>query len=366
MKVKSMRNLLMLTYFILFGSPIFNSSTELGECQIVEKEIKTELLFDIGSNSENEDFYRPEYFTVDSLGNIYILDTGNSRIQCFSSKGKFINSFGSFGQGPGELSQYASKLKLLADGNLYLIDNYQHRVTIYSKDGKYLNSYKTSSPFDDITMKNGRYFLSNIFINKNHKPIHFTRDLNKFKGAFGQIIEPVADFFKTVKVSTTPRILEREFSFMNMTCIIVNSNMEVIYSQRWPYYLVVYNEQGEKIKEIAGHTSFNTHFPLEISFSGKNVKRRVVASPSDVYNIVPLNDDHFIVPVINPERSYIYFDYFDSNVEHVSRYILKNTFFDKNKKEGIVHIHIDQNNNLYCLVVSREDIPRLSKYKILF
>ena len=58
---------------------------------------------DLDAEDENYAFFIPEDMTLDHSGNIYVLDTGNYRIQKFESRGKFMLSFGGEGQGPGEL-----------------------------------------------------------------------------------------------------------------------------------------------------------------------------------------------------------------------------------------------------------------------
>ncbi len=105
--------------------------------------MKAELIWRIGSDEKNEDFYKPKSFAVDSQGRFFILDSGNSRVQCFSPEGKFLFSFGRAGQGPGELSKEAEKIRILEDGNIYIIDNRQRRINIYNMNGKFLFSRKT-------------------------------------------------------------------------------------------------------------------------------------------------------------------------------------------------------------------------------
>ena len=41
---------------------------------------------------------------VDSLGNVYVSDSGNSRIQKFSSSGVFLSKWGSVGIGDGQFN----------------------------------------------------------------------------------------------------------------------------------------------------------------------------------------------------------------------------------------------------------------------
>ena len=45
---------------------------------------------------------RPHSIDVDSSGNVYVADSGNSRIQKFTSDGKFITKWGSEGSQTGQ------------------------------------------------------------------------------------------------------------------------------------------------------------------------------------------------------------------------------------------------------------------------
>lgn len=369
-KLKYMLLILQLLIIFLYGV-VFSSISNLNEYLGEEKKIKAELLFNIGSDEPNEDFYKPKYFTVDSEGHIYVLDSGNSRIQCFSSEGKFLYSFGYVGQGPGGLSKGASKLKLLEDGNLYVIDNVQRRITVYSKNGEYQNSFKTYLPYHDIVLKNKTYYLSSLILDEEYRPIHFSDDLNKINKSFGFLIEPTPDIIK--KVNSLPgghnMVLKNEFAAINnFTNIIVNSEGQIIYSQSNPYHLVKYSKDGRKIKEIIGKVDFDTSFRLEITIreGGKRVDKKVVLPISRIYELILLGDDQFIVPVMSPDRSFIYLDVYNSDCIQIARYKLTNIFFDCKKSAGITNIHIDRNFNFYCLVTSSEDMPRLSKYKLMF
>lgn len=65
------------------------------------------LLQAIGSveaTDANQAFNFPFDVLMDPKENIYILDSGNQRIQVFNKDGKFLFGFGRFGQGPVEFS----------------------------------------------------------------------------------------------------------------------------------------------------------------------------------------------------------------------------------------------------------------------
>jgi hypothetical protein len=106
-------------------------------------------LGDIDSPDEHTAFYMPAAVTVDKAGNIYVLDSGNNRLQKFSADGKFLASFGRFGQGPGEFI-YPSWLAIDSSGNLYVSDPHNRRLQILGPDGKDLKTIK----FADLEMGN--------------------------------------------------------------------------------------------------------------------------------------------------------------------------------------------------------------------
>jgi len=190
--------ILVLSSSLILSGFAKNIDSQTAHPKIAEIPIKVELLFKLGSDKENEDFYKLHSFTVDKNGQIYILDAGNSRIQCFSKEGKFLFSFGRQGQGPGELSNDATKIKILSDGNIYVIDNRQRRINVYNPEGKFLFSGKTSGYFTDIVLLNNTYYLSSLFLEENHKPINICRTLGKVDSSFGIFVEPAVNLLKRI------------------------------------------------------------------------------------------------------------------------------------------------------------------------
>ena len=67
-------------------------------------------------------------------GNLYVLDTGNHRVQKFSPDGKYLATFGRQGQGPGEF-YYASWLAVDANGFFYVSDPNNQRIQVLTPDG---------------------------------------------------------------------------------------------------------------------------------------------------------------------------------------------------------------------------------------
>jgi sugar lactone lactonase YvrE len=106
--------------------------------------VSLELVRTIGTIEAEDDnflFYLPSDIALDSQGNIYIMDSGNHRIQKFTPDGKYITSIGNKGQGPGEFV-YPFSLDVDSKGYLYVSDPGNQRVQVLKPDGK---DYKTIS-----------------------------------------------------------------------------------------------------------------------------------------------------------------------------------------------------------------------------
>jgi len=96
---------------------------------------------DLESEDENVLFYMPSDIAVDKEGNVYVLDSGNHRIQKFDPDGDFLASFGRQGQGPGEF-QYPQSIDLDPEGNLYVSDSGNQKIQIIKPDGSLAEELK--------------------------------------------------------------------------------------------------------------------------------------------------------------------------------------------------------------------------------
>ena len=89
---------------------------------------------DLESDDENVLFYMPADMAVDEEGNMYVMDSGNHRIQKFDSEGHFLASFGRKGQGPGEF-QYPHSIDIDDRGFMYISDSGNQKIQILKPDG---------------------------------------------------------------------------------------------------------------------------------------------------------------------------------------------------------------------------------------
>jgi hypothetical protein len=110
-------------------------------------EIEFELEEDLSIGSEEDEnymFYKGVNFNVDSEGNILVLNFANYQIQKYDKDGKYVQSFGSKGQGPGEFEQPQTIL-FDSQQNIYVQD--ARDIDIFDKNGKHIKSTVLSVMF---------------------------------------------------------------------------------------------------------------------------------------------------------------------------------------------------------------------------
>jgi sugar lactone lactonase YvrE len=96
--------------------------------------VAIELVRTIGNvdtEDENLAFNLPLDMAVDAAGNIFILDSGNQRIQVFGPDGKYVRTIGRRGQGPGEFESLSS-ICIDRQGNVHVLDSAQRRIQVFT------------------------------------------------------------------------------------------------------------------------------------------------------------------------------------------------------------------------------------------
>jgi sugar lactone lactonase YvrE len=96
---------------------------------------KVGTLGDVEATDANLAFYMPSDIALDASGNLYVLDTGNHRIQKFGPNGKFLASFGRQGQGPGDF-YYPESFGIDGRGTLFVADTNNQRIQVMAADSK--------------------------------------------------------------------------------------------------------------------------------------------------------------------------------------------------------------------------------------
>ncbi|MDA8084249.1 MAG: 6-bladed beta-propeller [Nitrospiraceae bacterium] len=107
----------------------------------------------IGKRGEGDgEFNFPTNIAVDPQGNLYVVDTGNFRVQVLDKNGVFIRSIGKLGDNPGALAR-PKGIALDSDGHVYVVDAAFQNFQIFDREGHLLLSVGSSG------VEPGRFLL---------------------------------------------------------------------------------------------------------------------------------------------------------------------------------------------------------------
>lgn len=94
-----------------------------------------------GDGRPGTDFGHVTDVAVDRDGRIYVLDGFASEVRVFGPDGAFLRSLGGAGEGPGELSRFATDVIVSGD-TVLVADGVRGRVTRHSTDGEVLEALR--------------------------------------------------------------------------------------------------------------------------------------------------------------------------------------------------------------------------------
>ena len=105
-----------------------------------------QLLLTIGTKDQpGEDqthLNQPTDMAITPSGEVFISDGYvNSRVVHYDRSGKFVNSWGKLGTGPGEFS-LPHGIALDSRGRLYVVDRNNARIQVFEQSGKYLTEWR--------------------------------------------------------------------------------------------------------------------------------------------------------------------------------------------------------------------------------
>ncbi|WP_312473445.1 6-bladed beta-propeller [Neobacillus sp.] len=127
-------------------------------------DLNGKLLLEVGKpGTKDGEFNAPNGITADDEGKIYVVDTGNQRVQIFDKTGKFVKIINGSKNGKGE-SIFVNPRGIGIDkrGIMYVVSNLTHLVYGFDKDGKKVFQ------FGSIGQNNGQFFLPNgLFVDQN-------------------------------------------------------------------------------------------------------------------------------------------------------------------------------------------------------
>jgi hypothetical protein len=115
-------------------------------------EIKLELKEELSIGREDDTrylFYRIRGIAVDNMGNIFVDDMSNYRIQKFDQRGIYLQTTGRHGQGPSDFQLPSLARVEESTGNIFVKD-YATNIVIFNQRGEHLKTLHFKNTVEDI------------------------------------------------------------------------------------------------------------------------------------------------------------------------------------------------------------------------
>ena len=113
--------------------------------RLFDKDLKPTISFGTPPEADkapgNFTLFGPRDIAFDAQGNLWVTDTGDSRIQVYTKQGQFVKTVGTKGSGPGQFSEPVG-IDIGSDGSVYVADMYNGRVEILDASGAYKGEFK--------------------------------------------------------------------------------------------------------------------------------------------------------------------------------------------------------------------------------
>ena len=300
-------------------------------------------------NKENYYFPRRASLTVDDHGNIYVLDSGNYRIQKYDSSGNYLLSIGRQGQGPGEF-QYPSNLSLDAKGNLLIFDSMTRAIKVFAQDGTYKECL------------NIRAFIQpQVFVSEEGFIFGWRDDYRSPDGPKMRIlkltpenpdVETIMEFRGELKPNQTSFVLH---SYSNHLAMCTVNPSAFCYGFSSEYKIYVADTRGETIRIIEKFEE-----PVPIS---KAEREATVKDGKGIYAVIgrsqlPENGEGVVFPSHRPYFARIFAD------DRGRIYVLKHPSILK--REGSKEFDVFGSNGSYIYWMKLPFIPALIKAGFLY
>ena len=113
------------------------SDFKLDKIHILDTDLKVISSFGSPGNDDGN-FHGPEGVSFDKNGNIYVVDSGNYRVQKFDDKGNFIFKFGKMGEYEGQFANPSGVV--VHNDQVYVTDAGNKRIACFDDSGNFIKN----------------------------------------------------------------------------------------------------------------------------------------------------------------------------------------------------------------------------------
>ncbi|MDI6861732.1 MAG: 6-bladed beta-propeller, partial [Caldisericia bacterium] len=221
--------------------------TDRGDDTVKVFSIDNELKMIIGkSGSGKKEFKTPLDIEIFE-DKVYVLDSGNARVQVFNLKGNYLFDFGTVGTQDGNL-YCPNSFSFDKNGNLWIVESCTGRVQIFDRNGKFIKKVKENFGKPECIEKFENYM---IISNSQDEKIYIL-DLN------GNIINKIGEDVKS------PLYFPQSIAALSDgTIVVANSGTSTI---------SLFDKDGNYLKSFSsfGAAPGKIQYPLGIAVNSKD------------------------------------------------------------------------------------------------
>lgn len=244
------RNIPILTVAFVLGLSLFirgrqpfvhNTMAEITACEGKVKLTLTRIWGDDEADDENHFFRFPTDIKIGKGGLVYIVDSGNHRVQVFDRAGNHKKSIGKAGRGPQDLL-LPNTAAIDNNNNLVVGERGNHRIQFFDSEGRSLSSFKTVNAVASsihITRKN------EIAVHSHQKSVT-SRSLITLYTTTGRIIRDIGHIEDNIK---------SRLDFEGIFCVSDKADNFFISYYATPYYRK-YSYKGELVMIVTFDVPF--------------------------------------------------------------------------------------------------------------
>jgi sugar lactone lactonase YvrE len=146
----------------VYGDKVYVLDIDEHTVEVWSKDLSN-LETKIGKEGHNPgEFFMPSSIAVDSEGSLYVVDTGNARVQKFDQQGRFLLSIGQLGDTPGCFMR-PKGVAVDRRGNIYVADPMLQYVQLFDPQGNLL-LYFGKVPVEELNLR----LPAKIILDYNH------------------------------------------------------------------------------------------------------------------------------------------------------------------------------------------------------